>query len=368
MSFPRTVRRAASALLFLAACRPDPKEEQPRPTVQAPDAAMIRSVLARPSDHLPSPKTLTMTWNPGHNAPMQAAIAVAERGLLRVIASKSPALDCEQPEATKGDEWMSMLLDPGPRGDFHVGHVVTTSVAFAVKGDLVAWRETYAAHSRIEIAPFGPEDTGELRVQWKRVLHNPDPPVLTTVNGSGSMAMKICPSARALVAHEPFEPMTTGPVEVRIGDRKFQPQKALAFLFDDGKNGPIFSSFGFYASPDADCEATTRQLSDNGGGVDGLQVETGQVGAAPSAMNLLTPLSVNLEVNDVIAGGRYFRSQPQTPEKLYGTIVITTTGALEPGGSLAGFIHADGRALGERSTDAFISGSFVATICKRTWW
>lgn len=360
----------ASLLALVTACASEPPEETPKPTVQAPDAAAIEAVLARTSDHVAqNPKPLSLVWNPGHNVQMQSAIALAERGLLKVIASKNAALSCDQLEPPQGEEWMSFVLDPGPHGDFYMGRAVSPTIAFSLKGDLAAWRETYAAHSRVEVAKFDEDDEAtELRVQWKRVLHNPDPPVLTTVTGSGTMPVKLCPSARALLKHEPSAPVATGPLKVRVGQTEFEPRKVLAFLFDDGKNGPIFSSFGFYASEDANCERTTRQLADEGGGVNGLQIETGQVGAAPSAMNLNIPLAVAMDINDVVTGGVFFRSLPQTPERLFGTIVLTSSGTVEAGGSVAGFIHVDGRQLGVRAADALISGSFVATICKRTYW
>jgi hypothetical protein len=375
MPSARPLERCAVAVFsagLLAACRTSPREEEAVPTppvtVVAPTAAEIARSLGKPAPDLPAAQSLTMTWNPGHRVDMRSAVAVADRGLLKVVASKRPNLTCDHVETPSREEWMSFELDPGPRGDFYMGHATPVAMSFAVSNDIAPWRETYAAHSRVEIMPFTANDErGELRVQWRRVLHNPDPKVLTTVIGAGAIPLTLCKSARDLLG-QPAASVAAEPVTVRVGDTTFTPARVLAFAFDDGKNGPVISSIGFYASPDADCDATTREISDDGGGVNGLQVTTGQFGAAPNALNVDVPQPVNLDVNDVTAGGHYFEIRPQTPERLFGTVTLTAGTMTGERGSIAGWIHVDGRTLGPRAADAVIDGTFVAPICKRTFW
>src|SRR6185436_6227146 len=109
-----------------------------------------------------------------------------------------------------------------PRGDFYAGVATPVSMAFSIVGDNAGWRETYTAHSRVQYQPFGPDDeTTELRVELKRVLHNPDPPTPVTARVVGSIRVKICDSARKL-QRVPAPTIASTPVEVRVGKISFK--------------------------------------------------------------------------------------------------------------------------------------------------
>ena len=249
-----------------------------------------------------------------------------------------------------------------------MGRSTPDFVSFAITGDITSWRETYNAYSRLELMPFGPNDeTTELRAQWRRILHNPDPPVMTQVTTQGAMTVSICKSARDLLGVA-TRPVSTDPVRVDLGNRSFTPKSAVVFLFDDGKAGPIVSAVGLYESETADCESASRALSDEGGGVNGLQLETSQVGAYPSLMNhgVLQPTS--LEVYEVTTGGEYFAKRALLQERIYGSIAFTASSFVGPDGVVSGFIHIDGHQNPQRLADVFISGTFQARVCKRDWW
>jgi hypothetical protein len=329
---------------------------------------MIEATLRHPAEHLASTRPLTMTWNPNRRVEMKTAIAFGDRGLLKVTASASEALSCQHPETPQGQEWFAFEVDPGALGDYYMGRSTPADVSFALTGDVASWRETYNAHSRFELVPFGPNDeTTELRAQWRRVLHNPDPPVMTQVSAQGAMTVSICQSARDILTVT-TRPVSTEPVHVDLGYRSFSPQSAIVFMFDDGKNGQIVSAVALYEAPTIDCEAATRALSDDGGGVSGLQLETSQVAGSPGGMALGVLQPMGIEAYDVTTGGEYFAQRALLHERVYGSIAFTAASFVEQGGVASGFIHVDGHSNPQRPADLFISGTFQARICKRDYW
>jgi hypothetical protein len=368
-----SVAVAAVSALLVAACRGNTTPASAEPQLPPPTAPEIDAALNRAPEHLGGLHPITMSWNPDHRAEIKSAVAIAEGGLLKVIASASEDLSCDHPEQPQGKEWFLFAVDSGPTGDFYMARSTTMGVAFGITHDITSWRETYNANSHFEILPWTPDsESTELRVQWRRVLHNPDPPVITQVTTTGAMPLTLCKSARDLLAATqkltPAE-VSREPVHVRVGDTSFDPKRVFVFLFDDGKNGPIVSSIGFYDSDTANCDLTTRQLGDDGGGVSGLQLEVGQAGASPAGLNLGTLQPISVDVVDVNAGGGVFGEKSISGGRLFGTIDFTA-GHFGPeySGEIAGFIHVDGKMNTARPVDALISGSFHATVCRRQYW
>ncbi len=162
--------------------------------------------------------------------------------------------------------------------------------------------------------------------------------------------------------------MSTDPVRVDLGTRSFSPKSAIAFMFDDGKNGPVIASLAFYESNVSDCETATRALADDGGGVSGLQIETSQLAGTMGSIPLNVMQPIGVEVKDVTTGGVYFAEKYLLRERVFGTVAFTAASFADQGGVVSGFVHVDGHAVRDRASDFLMSGTFQARICKREYW
>jgi hypothetical protein len=238
-------------------------------------------------------------------------------------------------------------------------------VTISLPGDVTAVRDVPRSSVRIQMQPFHEGDEiVTLHFDIHAALSRPDPKIPTSVSFTGRADATLCPSAIALGRSAPVDP--EGPVRITIGERTFVAASVLAFLSENGENSPQIDAISFYEEADATCDAATRSIADDGGGVNGLQVMTGPVAASVNLSVLGSAHPIVARVFDNTVGYTSFGQKIVTEQLLPGFVHLGSAELTDEGGSLYGAIHAE-TPPSETLAHAAIEGVFAAKVCKRSW-
>ncbi len=209
----------------LAACgHGDAAVEKPAPFGPETDAR-----AREPDAPLPALHDGNLTFaNNGVSTPVRRVLLLIDGGFLKVVGSTSTIISCDSPAAPLGASSFEASIDPGPLGDFYVGHAVPALISLRAPGDPIPVRDVYPAASQVQIDSFKPGDErAMIRIEARRMLMRPDPhaPRLYTITGRTEAI--VCPSFSAQPVVSASSP--DGPVRMQFGERSLVPGSVLAF-------------------------------------------------------------------------------------------------------------------------------------------
>ncbi|MFO0618610.1 MAG: hypothetical protein U0414_38820 [Polyangiaceae bacterium] len=381
----RTTLFTAGAMIAAAAAtgcgeasNDGPPELPPPPRDSAAAMRAVRTSTAQAPMKVQGPLTMSVD---AAKTPLVNAILYDDGGALRFAASAKNQLACDALEPAWGVHYVSAAIDAGPRDDWWFGDPVNAALIARIPYDTQSARDIHPSAVRLQIG--SPEQaaawaaTGavphELAVSLdaRRTLAQPGNQPANAFAVSGTVTAFVCPSAAELLAkasrkaHE----VPSEWARVEIGERSFEVKTVLAFSADDPKNGASIVGMGFYEAENARCDNATRPLHDNGGGINGLQVEVGPIAIPASKVTWGFTQPVSLDVTDVSAGRGAFSQEFLTvPTVLghvhFGEVDYKIDPAKDEAGSIFGWIHASRDAAAGRAR-VLVEGRFTAKICKK---
>lgn len=305
------------------------------------------------------------------------AIFYADGGALRFAASAGNQLSCDELAPAWGVHYVSGAVDPGPKGTFWLGDPTPLALIARVPYDTQSARDIHPSGAKVQIGTAAqaaqlaegvvPQEL-TLTIESRRTLPQPGTNPSNILNVSGQVTAFVCPSAAELLAtaHRARPEPPTGWAHVEIDDRSFDVKSVLAMSADDGKNGPSITSLVLYAAEGARCDDGTRPLHDNGGGINGLQVEVGALAVPASRPTWGFTQPVTLDVTDVTAGrgafAQVFLTKPSVPAHVHvGEVDYKIDPNRDEAGSLYGWI----RASRDTPQKVRVEGRFTAKICRK---
>lgn len=374
----RTVSAAGFALSF-AACGESSNDAAPEIAPPPWDSAAVARTLRAGSEPpaLKSQGPLTMGVDAAQTR-LDNAILYADGGALRFAASAGKELGCNALAPAWGVHYISAAVDAGPKGSFWMGDATPVALVARIPFDTQSARDIHPSTAKIQIgtpalgAAFvqNGEVPAELpvTVESRRTLAQPGTTPGTILNLSGQVNAVVCPSAAQLLARTArgrVDPPAEW-VHAEIGGRTFDVKTVLAFSWDDTKNGAAITGLGFYEAEGARCDNATRPLHDDGGGINGLQVEVGPLAIPASRPTWGFTQPVSLDIVDVTAGRGAFAQVYLTSPTLTGHLHVGDVEyKVDPNRNEAGALYGWIRARRDDGIRAVVEGRFTAKICRK---
>jgi hypothetical protein len=370
---------AAVAAVLATACGEASSDAAPEiPPPPWDEAALLRSTRNNgPSPAFKPQGPLIMTIDAA-KTPLVNAIVYADGGALRFAVSAGNQLACDALTPAWGVHYISAAIDAGPKDDYWIGQPVSVAMIARIPYDTQSQRDIPPSAARIQLgtaqqAALWTEDGSvprelTLSVDSRRTLGQPNNQPANAFGASGSVTAFVCPSAAELLAKATRAKAapTADWARVEIGERRFDVKTVLAFSAEDPKNGASIVGLGFYEAANARCDDATRPLHDNGGGINGLQVEVGPIAIPATKVTWGFSHPVSVDVTNVSAGRGAFSQEFLTNPTVMGYIHVGEVDyKIDPNrdeaGALYGFIHA----ARDDGTHVLVEGSFAAKICKK---
>lgn len=370
---------SAAVALGAAGCGEASNDAPPEVAPPPWDSAAAPKTLKSGPDFPPlrSQGPLTMTVDTAATA-LVNAILYDDGGALRLAASAGNQLACDALEPAWGVHYISVAVDAGPKNNYWLGEVTAPALVARVPFDSQTARDIHASAVKVQLGTAAQASAfvGDgavpaeitVTVESRRTLGQPGNKPANTLNIAGSVSATVCPSAAELLSkatRKRAEPPTEW-VHFEVGDRKVEVKTVLAFSADDTKNGHGITGFGFYEAAGARCDDATRPLHDNGGGINGLQVEVGGVAipASRPAWGFTQPVS--FDVTDVTAGRGAFAQVILAPPTATGHLHVGEVEyKVDPNKDEAGAIYGWIRGSRETGTRVLVEGRFTAKICRK---
>lgn len=370
---------AATFALLVAGCGESSNDAAPEIPPPAWDASAAPRAI-RNGNEIPALKGQTplMMSVDAAQTKLVNAILYADGDALRFAASAGNQLSCDELAPAWGVHYVSGAVDPGPKGMFWLGETTPVALIARVPYDTQSARDIHPSGAKVQLGtPAQAAQLGEgaeipkeltLGIESRRTLPQPGTTPSNILNVSGQVTAFVCPSAAALLANarrKRAEPPQEW-AHVEIDDRSFDVKTVLAMSADDGKNGPSIVSLVLFAAEGARCDDASRPLHDNGGGVNGLQVEVSALAVPASRPTWGFTQPVTLDVTDVTAGrgafAQIFLTTPSVAGHVHvGEVDYKIDPNRDEAGSLYGWIHAS-RDTPQRVR---VDGRFAAKICRK---